>query len=156
MIHGEFQSSTGKVNTLLPVFEAYISIRALGVDKERVPVVMDTGSDRTTITASFAYRVMHIDPAILPVTERQFGIRGFIEVHVVKALIEFPDTDHGHVGYERDIAIEIPQGDSYKTGFTAPLLGKDIMLEWRIVFDATHKPDGLLTAEPFNYTSTRS
>lgn len=74
MIHGQFQSGTGRVQTLLPVFETYISIDSLKVDKEQTPLVLDTGADRTTIPASFAFHVMHIDPALLPVTERQFGI----------------------------------------------------------------------------------
>jgi hypothetical protein len=64
MIDGKFQPGTGNVNTQLPVFEAYITIDSLGVEEARVPLVMDTGSDRTTIMASFAYRVMRIDPAI--------------------------------------------------------------------------------------------
>ena len=123
ILRGSFQKSSGR-----PFLEGTLFIPRLHVGF-RMPFLVDTGADKTTLSPHDGLRIGVNYDALLGYALPTRGIGGFSETYVEKAVIIFDESDDTGCMYHIDLDILKPQ--AHLAGIPS-LLGRDILNHWHI------------------------
>ena len=139
MVYGRFDDTTGR-----PYIDARLSIESLACDGH-VSFLLDTGADSTTLMPLDGSQ-LRIDYEDLNFVTPMSGAGGSVNCAVEEATLLF-SSDEAIYGYRIHLNI-CERSDKLMT--LPSLLGRDVIDNWRIVYD---KPNSILEVSDFRFDS---
>jgi hypothetical protein len=125
---------SGRVTTNgTPILDGYIKVRRHNIEGP-VSFLVDTGADVTVLMPKDAMK-LGVDYSLLGKPTKARGVGASAKCYRVEAMVSLRDEDDEPISHRIILAIIEPDSKGANMGMPS-LLGRDIINEYRMIFDA--------------------